>query len=133
VYFESIDTATNKAFVASYGRHFPSAGPTSADAEASYLAVHLLARAVTRASSADPVAVRGALPQIAIKAPQGEVHVDRENRHCHLTPRIGVSNAAGGFDIIYEAARPVRPDPYLVWQEFKNPASIRPPSLRVVK
>ncbi|MGD0782771.1 MAG: transporter substrate-binding protein, partial [Candidatus Aminicenantales bacterium] len=128
-----IQTAANKAFVASYGRRFPNAGPTSADAEASYLAVHLLARAVRRARSADPFAVRAALPHIAIEAPQGEVHVDRDNRHCYLTPRIGVSNAAGRFDIIYEAARPVRPDPYLVWQELKSPSGMRPPSLRVVK
>jgi ABC-type branched-subunit amino acid transport system substrate-binding protein len=132
VYFESIKTATNLAFVASYGRRFPHAGPTSADAEASYLAVHLLARAIRRARSADPFAVRTSLPQVAIDAPQGEVRVDRENRHCYLTPRIGVSNAAGGFDIIYEAARPVRPDPYLVWQE-SNSAGMRPPSLRIVK
>jgi urea transport system substrate-binding protein len=132
VYFESIKTATNLAFVASYGRRFPHAGPTSADAEASYLAVHLLARAIRRARSADPFAVRTSLPQVAIDAPQGEVRVDRENRHCYLTPRIGVSNAAGGFDIIYEAARPVRPDPYLVWQE-SNSAAMRPPSLRIVK
>jgi urea transport system substrate-binding protein len=132
VYFESIKTATNMAFVASYGRRFPTAGPTSADAEASYLAVHLLARAVRRARSADPFAVRAALPHVVIDAPQGDVHVDRDNRHCYLTPRIGVSNAVGGFDIIYEAARPVRPDPYLVWQEFKS-AGMRPPSLRVVK
>ena len=132
VYFESIKTATNLAFVASYRHRFPQAGPTSADAEASYLAVHLLARAIRRARSADPFAVRAALPHVAIDAPQGEVRVDRENRHCYLTPRIGVSNAAGGFDIIYEAARPVRPDPYLVWQESKS-AGMRPPSLRVVK
>jgi ABC-type branched-subunit amino acid transport system substrate-binding protein len=58
VYFESIKTATNLAFVASYRRRFPQAGPTSADAEASYLAVHLLARAIRRARLADPFAVR---------------------------------------------------------------------------
>ncbi len=132
VYFESIKTTTNLAFVASYGCRFPQAGPTSADAEASYLAVHLLARAIRRAPSADPFAVRAALPHVVINAPQGEVRVDRENRHCYLTPRIGVSNAGGGFDIIYEAARPVRPDPYLVWQESKS-AGMRPPNLRVVK
>ena len=125
VYFESIKTATNLAFVASYGRSFPQAGPTSADAEASYLAVHLLARAIRRAHSADPFAVRAALPQVAIDAPQGEVRVDRENRHCYLTPRIGVSNAAGGFDIIYEAARPVRPDPYLVGRNPRVPGCAR--------
>lgn len=133
VYFESIQTAANMAFVASYGGRFPNAGPTSADAEASYLAVHLLARAMRRAGSTDPFAVRAALPHIAIEAPQGEVRVDRDNRHCYLTPRIGVSNAAGKFDIIYEAARPVRPDPYLVWQELKSPSVMRSPGLRVVK
>ena len=127
-----IKTVTNLAFVASYRRHFPQAGPTSADAEASYLAVHLLARAIRRARSGDPFAVRAALPHVAIEAPQGQVRVDRENRHCYLTPRIGLSNASGGFDIIYEAARPIRPDPYLVWQEFKG-AGMRTPSLRVVK
>jgi ABC-type branched-subunit amino acid transport system substrate-binding protein len=132
VYFESIKTPTNLAFVASYRHRFPQAGPTSADAEASYLAVHLLARGIRRARSADPFAVRAAMPQVAINAPQGEVRVDRDNRHCYLTPRIGLSNAAGGFDIIYEAAHPVQPDPYLVWQEFKS-AGTRPPSLRVVK
>jgi branched-chain amino acid transport system substrate-binding protein len=133
VYFESIETPANRAFVAAYWRRFPDAGPTSADAEASYLAVHLLARAARRARSADPFAVRAALPHVAIQAPQGEVHVDRDNRHCYLTPRIGVSNAAGGFDIIYEAARPVRPDPYLVWEEVKSSSGMRPTNLRLVK
>jgi branched-chain amino acid transport system substrate-binding protein len=133
VYFESIDTPTNKAFVAAFRRRFPEAGPTSADAEASYLAVHLLARAIRHAQSADPFAVRAALPHIAIKAPQGDVHVDRDNRHCYLTPRIGVSNAAGGFDIIYEASRPLKPDPYLVWHELKGASVQRSPVLRVIK
>jgi ABC-type branched-subunit amino acid transport system substrate-binding protein len=133
VYFESIETRANKAFVSSYKRSFPQAGPTSADAEASYLAVHLLALAIRRARTADPLAVRAALPNVAITAPQGEVHVDRDNRHCYLTPRIGVSNAAGGFDIIYEAARPLKPDPYLVWHEPKAAPALRPPALKVVK
>jgi ABC-type branched-subunit amino acid transport system substrate-binding protein len=133
VYFESIETRVNKAFVSSYKRSFPQAGPTSADAEASYLAVHLLALAIRRARTADPLAVRAALANVAITAPQGEVHVDRDNRHCYLTPRIGVSNAAGGFDIIYEAARPLKPDPYLVWHEPKAAPALRPPALKVVK
>lgn len=133
VYFQNIESESNRAFVAAYRQGFPDAGPTSADAEASYLAVHLLARAIRRARTADPFAVRAALPHVAIQAPQGEVHVDRENRHCYLTPRIGVSNAAGGFDIIYQASRPVKPDPYLVWHELRTSSTPRPPSLRAVK
>ena len=53
-----------------------------------------------------------------IDAPQGQVRIDRDNRHCYLTPRIGMSNAEFGFDVIYEAPAPVKPDPYLVWQDL---------------
>ena len=98
VYFESIDTPANRAFVAAYRRRFPGAGPTSADVESSYVAVHLLARAIRRAGTPDMAAVRAALPHVAMEAPQGRVLVDGDNRHCHLTPRIGVSTrrAASG-------------------------------------
>jgi ABC-type branched-subunit amino acid transport system substrate-binding protein len=89
VYFESINTPANHDFVRAYRARFPNAGPTSADAEASYLAVQLLARAVRRAGTAEMIAVRAALPQIAVDAPQGQVWIDRDNRHCYLTPRIG--------------------------------------------
>ena len=51
--------------------------------------------------------------------PKGGVRIDSDNRHCFLTPRIGVSRRGGGFDIIFEAAQPVKPDPYLVWDEAR--------------
>lgn len=134
VYFESLDNPRNRAFVAAYRRRFPEAGPTSADAESSYLAVHLLARALRAAGSSDMLPTRAALAHIAIDAPQGSVHVDHRNRHCYLTPRIGVSNRAGGFDIIYEAPRPIRPDPYLVEEGVLAQATCPPPpALRVVR
>jgi urea transport system substrate-binding protein len=133
VYFESIGRPRNAAFVAAYRRMFPNAGPTSADAESSYLAVHLLARALRRARGQALDEVRGALAQVSMEAPQGHVHIDRDNRHSYLTPRIGISNARGGFDIIYEAPAPVKPDPYLVWHDPKAQAERQPPVLRVVK
>ncbi len=133
VYFESIDTPANRDFVRAYRSRFPDAGPTSADAEASYLAVQLLARAVRCSGTAEMTAVRAALPNVAVDAPQGQVRVDRDNRHCYLTPRIGVSTEGFGFDVIYEAPAPVKPDPYLVWQDVR--VELRPqrrPSLRLV-
>ena len=80
-------------------------------------------------------AVRAALLDVALDAPQGSVRVEGSNLHCHLTPRIGRSNAAGGFDVIYEAPRPVRPDPYLVWHDACSSiaAPRGRPSLRVVR
>jgi branched-chain amino acid transport system substrate-binding protein len=132
VYFESIGNDRNRGFLQRYRERYPDAGPASADAEASYIAVHLMARAIRRARSADMASVLSALPFVALEAPQGLVHVDRENRHCYLTPRIGLSNKAGGFDLIYEAPGPVRPDPYLVWQEPASRAKPQPSRLRIV-
>jgi branched-chain amino acid transport system substrate-binding protein len=133
VYFESIDSARNRAFVASYRRRFPGAGPTSADAESSYLAVQLLARAVRAANASDLAATRAAIARVEIEAPQGRVHIDPVNRHSYLTPRIGLSNRNAGFDILYEAPCPVRPDPYLVDQGAPPQASMVRPALRVVR
>ena len=134
VYFESIDTAQNHAFVSAYRRRFPDAGPTSADAESSYLAVHLLARAIRAARSSEMQATRAALASVSIDAPQGEVRIDSRNRHCFLTPRIGVSNAERAFEIIYQSPIPVRPDPYLVDEAgLPEDAALPPPVLRVVR
>lgn len=116
VYFSTVDTVENARFTAAWQARFPALGLTSADAEASYIAVHLLARAVQAASGTDFSAVRRAASGLGFAAPQGFVRIDPENRHCHLRPRIGRSTEVGTFDIIYESAAPVRPDPYLVWE-----------------
>jgi branched-chain amino acid transport system substrate-binding protein len=79
-------------------------------------------------------AVREALAHVWVRAPQGDVHVDRDSRQAYLAPRIGISNAAGGFDIIYEAPAPVKPDPYLVWHDAKTRPGLQPvPGLRLVR
>jgi ABC-type branched-subunit amino acid transport system substrate-binding protein len=137
VYFESIRTPTNQMFVTNYRKHFPDAGPTSADAESSYVAILLLARALRQAAGTDLVAVQSALTHVRVEAPQGPVQVDRDNRHCYLTPRIGISNTEGGFDIIFTAERPVKPDPYLVWDDTRSQSwfgeATSEPQLRLVR
>jgi ABC-type branched-subunit amino acid transport system substrate-binding protein len=133
VYFESIGSTRNRALVNAYRKRFPEAGPTSADVESSYLAVHFLARAIRSARSADMLVARTALEQIEIDAPQGRVSINGTNRHCYLTPRIGISNTEAGFDIIYEAPCPVAPDPYLVWQNANRHMAAERPSLRLIR
>jgi hypothetical protein len=71
-------------------------------------------------------AVRAALPYVAIQVPHWEVHVDCGHRHCY------VSNAAGGFDIIYHA-RPVSRIPILDGTNFRTSRAARPPGLWAVK
>jgi branched-chain amino acid transport system substrate-binding protein len=133
VYFESIDSEANASFARAYRRRFPGQRATSADAEASYNAVHLLARALKASGSEDMASVRAVLSQVEFDAPQGRVRIDSDNRHSYLTPRIGVSNAQGGFDIIFAASQPIKPDPYLIWDDFRHERAPRSANLRIVK
>ncbi len=112
VYFSSVETAASLAFVSAFRARFGTA--PSADAEASFCAVQLLAGAVAAAGCEDVGAVRAAVTGLRLQAPQGEVMIDPDTMHAWLTPRIGLSRADGGFDVIEEAPSPVRPDPYLV-------------------
>ena len=115
VYFSSIAGPANARFVSAYEAACPDGPVACADAEASYVAVWLLARALAEAGTQDVNAVRAAARRQQIAAPQGRVWLDPETLHAFLTPRIGRSNAAYRFDILSEAEAPVRPDPYLIW------------------
>jgi branched-chain amino acid transport system substrate-binding protein len=132
VYFETVQGSANRAFIEHYRTRFPDAGPTSADAESCYIAVQLLAQAIRAAATTDMAAIRSVVANLVLDAPQGRVCVDPDNRHCYLTPRIGVSNENFGFDLIYQAPGPVKPDPYLVWSEPYQRVILQP-RLRVVK
>ena len=112
-YFESIALPQNKSFVARWKARYGADAHPSVDGQSTYIAVILLARAIKRAGTVDVAAVRAAAANHRYDSPQGSVWVDPENNHCVLTPRLGRSNAAGQFDIFWEAEAPQRPDPYL--------------------
>jgi ABC-type branched-subunit amino acid transport system substrate-binding protein len=114
VYFCSIHSPENLRFLAAYQARFAEGPTASADAEASYNAVWLLARAAAAAGGDDPRAVKAQLIHQQLDAPQGKVWIDEQTFHAYLTPRIGRSNRAGRFDLVSEAHSPVQPDPYLV-------------------
>lgn len=133
VYFSTIASETNRRFVEAYGRLFPSGPSVSADAEASYVAVRLLAASIASAGSDDVDAVRQVLAQQRIEAPQGPVWIDGQTSHAYLTPRIGRSNMSGGFDVVLAARQPVKPDPYLVQATPRYAAHPRRPKLKLVQ
>ena len=112
-YFESIDGAENRAFVARWKARYGADRNLSADALSTYVGVMLLARAIRRAGSADVGAVRRAAANHRYDSPQGPVWVDPDNNHCFLTPRLARSAPGCQFEIFWEAAAPERPDPYL--------------------
>jgi urea transport system substrate-binding protein len=132
VYFASIGSPRNRAFTAAYAARFPDGPTPSADTESSYIAVHLLARALALAGTEDVAAMRRAACAVEFEAPQGPVRLDDATLHACLTPRIGVSTPAAGFTIVAEAAEPVAPDPYLVRSAPRVVPVSRRPRLRVV-
>lgn len=133
VYFSTLASPANDAFTRAYRETFPEGPPTSADAEASYIAMKLLILALAEVGTDDVEAVKQAATRQHLLAPQGEVRIDPQTLHAYLTPRIGISNAASRFDIIVEAPGPVRPDPYLVQSSPRYAVATRNSSLRVVK
>lgn len=133
VYFSSLDTPENVAFMQAYGASFPDGPLASADAEASYVAVKLLAASLLQTGSDEARAVRAAVANRRLAAPQGEVRIDPQTFHAWLTPRIGRSSPAGQFELLLEAREPIAPDPYLVHSSPRFATAMRPPLLRMVK
>jgi ABC-type branched-subunit amino acid transport system substrate-binding protein len=133
VYFSSLNSAENDAFMRAYVDAFPNGPVASADAESSYMAVRLLAAALQQAGTDDARAVRCAVANQRLAAPQGEVRIDPQTYHAWLTPRIGRSLANGQFELLLEARQPIAPDPYLVQSSPRFATAMRPPLLRMVK
>jgi branched-chain amino acid transport system substrate-binding protein len=113
VYFQSIARPENAAFITAFRNSFGADRVTSADAESAWIVTRLLALSLRAACSTAIPDVKRALYACRLEAPQGPVWIDAENNHAWLTPRIGRSVAGAGFELLWEAATPARPDPYL--------------------
>lgn len=112
-YFASLKRSQNLSFVSRYKGRFGADCTPFSDAEASYVSIMLLGRSIERAGTPSVRAVLDALYLDRFEAPQGPVWIDPANNHCHQTPRIAVSRPDFEFDVFWEAAEPLRPDPYL--------------------
>ncbi len=113
-YFQSVASAVNLRCVAAHKARFGETQVTNQCWEAAYAQTHLLADAMRRAESEDVADLLRVLPGSEFAAPQGRIRIDDHNHHSYLHPRIGRVTAQGQFEIVEEARRWVRPDPYLV-------------------
>ena len=115
-YFRSLERLENVDFLTRYRERFGDDTAPSVDAESAYVCARILGRSIA-ASGTDAVsAVRYAAKTFSFEAPEGTVRIDRTTNHSFLTPRLAVSRRGFSFQIIWEAAEPVDPDPFLVWQ-----------------
>jgi branched-chain amino acid transport system substrate-binding protein len=142
VYFATVDRDENRSFVARYRKRFGKHHTPCCDAEASYVCVMLLARAITRTGSPAIQPVLDAAYDDRFEAPSGAVWLSARDNHCYLTPRIALSRPDFHFDIFWQAENPVRPDPYLARLDLGEFAKAAPfpglrshaaPHLRLVK
>jgi len=131
VYFSSIATAENERFTSAWDAQFGQMGRASADAEATYLGVHLLAKAAMRAGTGAFAPVREAVRGARFAGPQGDICVDPDNLHCWMRPRIGRSRKDGTFELLFEKPVAIRPDPYLTWTSEDDDGQAA--DLRVIK
>jgi branched-chain amino acid transport system substrate-binding protein len=119
-YFSSLETAANRRFVSEFRARFGAEAPVSMWAEGAYSQVQLFAQALALTGSLDTQKLVQAAMQVRVEAPGGTLTLDPENQHAWLRPRIGRVNAAGGFDLLWEAHAPVKPDPYLTSDGFAS-------------
>ncbi|MGI4812355.1 MAG: transporter substrate-binding domain-containing protein [Janthinobacterium lividum] len=113
-YFQSIQSAVNRACLERFRRRFGADAVPNMCWEAAYFQVHIFAQAFQRSGSDEIVRLMPHILGSEVDAPQGRVRIDPTNHHTCLYPRIGVANSRGQFTIVREATRAVHPDPYLV-------------------
>jgi urea transport system substrate-binding protein len=111
-YFESLDNPNNKAFVAAFKKMWGDKIVIGDVTQAAYLGPWLWKLTVEKAGSFDIDKVAAASPGIEFKgAPEGYVRI-HENHHLWSKTRVGRARTDGQYDLIYETAELMEPDPY---------------------
>ena len=112
-YFQSVDTPENHHFVDAFKEATSTSRVTDDPIEAAYFQVHLFAKAVAKAGSTDPRAIRDAAKGLVLSAPGGLVRIDPTNQHTWKTAHIGKIKKNGQFEIVWSSEKPIEPDPFL--------------------
>lgn len=115
-YFQNVGGEENRRFVAAYLGRFGADRATSDPIEAAYIGVKLWAQAVREAGSERSEQVNHTVRRQSIEAPSGILAVDPATRHLWKNVKIGRSNSACGFDIIYGSKGPLRPTPFPLYR-----------------
>jgi urea transport system substrate-binding protein len=111
-YFQSLTNDNNKAFVKAFKDKWGDDIVIGDVTQAAYLGPWLWKAAVEKAGSFDIDKIRAASPGIELKtAPEGYVRI-HENHHLWSKTRIGHAQPDGQYEIVYETAKLIEPDPF---------------------
>ena len=111
-YFQSLDNPNNKAFVEAFKKMWGDGIVIGDVTQAAYLGPFLWKLAVEKAGSFDIDKIAAVSPGIEFTgAPEGYVRV-HENHHLWSKTRVGMAKLDGQYEVIYETADLVEPDPF---------------------
>ena len=111
-YFQSLDNENNIAFVDAFKEMWGEDMVIGDVTQAAYLGPWLWKAAVEKAGSFDVDKVRAASPGIELtSAPEGYVKV-HENHHLWSKTRVGRAKPDGQYEVVFETADLVEPDPF---------------------
>ncbi|MEL6769055.1 MAG: transporter substrate-binding protein, partial [Pseudomonadota bacterium] len=111
-YFQSLPNENNQRFVQAFKEMWGEDMVIGDVTQAAYLGPWLWKAAVEKAGSFDVDKVREASPGIELDtAPEGYVKV-HENHHLWSKTRVGLARDDGQYDVVFETAELVEPDPF---------------------
>jgi len=119
-YFQSIQSPENQRFVRSFQKKYGDNRVTDDPMEAAYFGVYLWAQAVEDAGTDDVGAIRRAIKDQSMNAPEGIVYIDGDTQHTWKSVRIGKIRGDGQFEIVWNSEKPVRPVPYPLFRSRAN-------------
>ena len=117
-FFDTVDTPAGKSFISRFRARFGDRFRANSCAEAAYSQVMVFADALERCGAMETSQLRLALLGAQFAAPQGDIQVDAINHHAYLWSRIGVVDAQGRIEIVYQSPYSIRPDPYLITHDI---------------
>lgn len=123
-YFQSVDSAANREFVARFKARFGAERVLDDPMESAYVAVHLWANALRDAGDYTQQDLRTQLKQATLAAPVGIVAMEPDNLHLWEPVRIGRARPDGQFDVVWQSGRSVAPAPYPFFVPFDQYAAV---------
>jgi urea transport system substrate-binding protein len=111
-YFQSLDNANNKTFVPEFKKMWGDGTVIGDVTQAAYLGPWLWKLTVEKAGAFDIDKIAAASPGVEFKgAPEGYVRI-HENHHLWSKTRVGRARDDGQYEVIYETASLMEPDPF---------------------
>ncbi|MFQ4140019.1 transporter substrate-binding protein [Nodosilinea sp. PGN35] len=121
-YFQSLETAANRRFVANFKQRYGADRVTSDPIQTAYTQVYRWRQAVERAQTVTGEAVRAAAYGQGWRSPSGEVCCET-NHHLQKECHIGQAQTDGQFRIVHSSAGRLYPLPWLGVEAESFPAA----------